>query len=196
MFFTSMEHLHKQKDKELSFYNFQSRETVASIGAQCCHWEGAYASSTDSVIFYFEDIDSSKLNTEQVKAVWDYYSVLRGKKMTSQYQIILGSENATLLPDKIFDKIIIINSFHEFTYKEQMLKDIKEKLKPGGILYIDEALPRKPGQLHGVCNLPMFTEQQMIDFFSNNGFAFKEGLDFTFRKKTVVRKIFAFIINE
>lgn len=76
-----------------------------------------------------------------------------------------------------------------------MLSDIKKKLKPGGILYIDEALSKKEGQLHGVCNLPMLTSDQMIQQLSNNGFEFVRDLDFTYRQKIPVRKIFAFRIK-
>jgi len=42
-FYNSMAHLGKIKQSELDFYDFKSGQTIASIGAQCCHWEAAYA---------------------------------------------------------------------------------------------------------------------------------------------------------
>jgi len=60
-FYKSMDDLHKMQQKEIGFYDFRSGQTIASIGAQCSHWEAAYAATTDSVTFYLEDIDSSKL---------------------------------------------------------------------------------------------------------------------------------------
>jgi len=190
-----MADLQKMQRKEISFYNFRSGQTVASIGAQCSHWEAAYASTTDSVTFYLEDIDSSKFKRSQVEFAWNYYAALRGKPMTSDYKMIIGDERSTSLPENTFDKILVINSFHEFTFKAEMLADIKKKLKPGGVLYIDEALPRKQRQLHGICNKPMFTNEETIAIFEKNGFEYIGGIDFNYGQKNPIRKIFAFRIK-
>jgi len=77
-----------------------------------------------------------------------------------------------------------------------MLADIKKKLKHNGILYIDEALPKRQGQLHGICNKPMLTDEETIAIFEKNGFEYVDGIDFNFRQKNPVRKIFAFKIKE
>jgi predicted methyltransferase len=195
-FYKSMQDLQKMQQKEIAFYDFRSGQTIASIGAQCGHWEAAYAATTDSVTFYLEDIDSSKFKKAQVEFAWNYYADLRGKPMTSVYKMIFGNENSTSLPENIFDKIMIINSFHEFTFQSEMLADIKKKLKPGGILYIDEALPKKQGQLHGICKKPMLTNEETIAVFEKNGFEYVSGIDFNYRQKTPTRKIFAFRIKK
>ena len=194
-FYESMTHLYKIKQAELDFYQFTRGQTTASIGAQCCHIEAAYAATTDSVTFYLEDIDSIKLKKEQADFVWSYYAKLRGRPMTSSYRMILGDEKSTSLPENFFDKILIINSFHEFTFVTEMLADIKKKLKPGGTLYIDEALPKKPGQLHGICNHPMLTNEETIAVFTAHGFEYVNGIDFNYRQKVPVRKIFAFRVK-
>jgi SAM-dependent methyltransferase len=194
-FYQSMAHLYKIKQAELDFYNFKSGQTIASIGAQCCHIEAAYAATTDSVTFYLEDIDTSKFKKEQADFVWSYYAKLRGTPMTSNYRMIPGDEKSTSLPENLFDKILIINSFHEFTFVAEMLADIKKKLKPGALLYIDEALPKKPGQLHGICNHPMLTNEETIAIFAKHGFEYVNGIDFNYRQKVAVRKIFAFSVK-
>ena len=194
-FYQSMEHLLKVKQKEIGFYDFRAGQTIASIGAQCCHWEAAYAATTDSISFYLEDIDSSKFKKEQADFAWRYYGTLRGRPMTSTYKMVLGDERSTSLPENTFDKILIINSFHEFTFRAEMLADIKKKLKPGGILYIDEALPKRPGQLHGICNHPMLTNDETIAILAKHGFEYVNGIDFNYRQRVPVRKIFAFRIK-
>ena len=194
-FYQSLEHIHKVIGRELDFYGFKRGEVVASIGAQCCNWESAFAAVTDSVLFYLEDIDSTKFTKEQTAFAWNYYASIRGKPMTSNYKMILGDEKSTSLPENVFDKILIINSFHEFTFATEMLADIKKKLKTGGILYIDEALPKRQGQLHAICNLPMLTSDEMIELFSKNGLEYINGIDFNYRQKNPVRKIFAFRIK-
>jgi SAM-dependent methyltransferase len=195
-FYKSMADLQKMQQKEISFYDFRSGQTIASIGAQCCHWEAAYAATTDSVTFYLEDIDSSKFKKGQVEFAWNYYASLRGRPMTSDYKMIIGDERSTSLPENTFDKILVINSLHEFTFQAEMLADIKKKLKPNGILYIDEALPKKQGQLHGICDKPMLTNEETIAIFEKKGFKYVDGIDFNYRQKKPVRKIFAFKIKE
>ena len=115
--------------------------------------------------------------------------------MTSDYKMIIGDERSTSLPENTFDKILIINSFHEFTFRAEMLADIKKKLKPGGVLYIDEALPKRQGQLHGICNKPMLTNEETIAVFEKCGLEYVNGIDFNYRQKNPTRKMFAFRIK-
>jgi SAM-dependent methyltransferase len=192
LYYKTMEDLYGQKQAELNFYRFQPGQSVASIGAQCGHWEAAYAAVTDSIHFFLEDIDSSYFNQRQVGFAWHYYDSLRGRPMTSTYTMIIGTEESTLLPGNTFDKIIIINSFHEFTRVDEMLADIKTKLKAGGILYIDETVPKRPGQLHGICKKPMLTPEEMTSILSKNGYEYIDGLEILFRKGKPFRKIYAF----
>jgi hypothetical protein len=124
-----MDLLRKIKQKEIGFYDLKPGQTVASIGAQCCHWEAAYASMTDSVNFYLEDIDTSNSNN-QSGCCMEYYGKLRGPPMTSTYQLIPGDERSTKLPENAFDKILIINSFHEFTCKLKCSKTSERNLNP------------------------------------------------------------------
>ena len=196
IFYKTMDALYIQKEKELDFYQFQSGQVIASIGAQCCHWEAAYAATTDSLTFYLEDIDTTYFKRSQADFAWHYYDSIRERPMTSQYKMIVGDERSTSLPENIFDKILIINSFHEFTYQAEMLADIKKKLKSGGLLYIDEAMPKRPGQLHGICKKPMLTDEEMIAVFDKNGFEYVDGLEMNFRKNKPQRKIFAFQVKK
>lgn len=192
LYYKTMDDFYRQKQAELDFYGFQPRQVVGSIGAQCGHWEASFAASTENVRFYLEDIDTSFFNQRQVGFAWHYYDSLRGSPMTSTYALVTGTEESTGLPENTFDKIIIINSFHEFTRVDEMLADIKTKLKPGGILYIDETVPKRPGQLHGICKKPMLTPEEMISILSKNGYAYIDGLEILFRKGRPFRKIYAF----
>ena len=191
LYYKTMEDLLKQQEKQLSFYDFRKGQTVASIGAQCCHWEAAYAAATEDVHFYLEDIDSAYLNKRQADFAWNYYSTLRKDPLTP-YTLVLGDEQQTKLPDNTFDKIIIINSFHEFTYVKKMLDDIRLKLKPDGVLYIDEALARHSGQLHGICKKRMYLDEELVALLKRNGYEYVDGLTLNYRKSKPVRKIFAF----
>lgn len=196
LYYFNMDDLYRQKQQELDFYSFQPGQTVGSIGAQCSHWEAAFAATTDSIHFYLEDIDTAHFNNRQTGFAWHYYDSLRGYPMTCTYTLVTGTEKSTHLPDNSFDKILIINSFHEFTFRDEMLTDIKIKLKPGGILYIDETVPKRPGQLHGICKKPMIPGEEMISILTRNGYEYIDGLEILFRKGKPFRKIYAFRKNQ
>ena len=195
IYYRSMEDLYRQKQVELDFYQFRPGQRVASIGAQCSHWEAMYAAAADSIHFYLQDIDTSFFNQRQSAFAWHYYDSLRGKPMTSTYQMLLGNEHSTGLPEQFFDKIMIINSFHEFTDKAGMLVDLSRKLKKDGILYIDEAVPRKSGQKHGVCKLPMLMPEEMIELLQLNGYSLAGTINIEFRVNKTYRKIYAFRLS-
>ncbi len=189
-FYKSFDKLKQQHGSVADFYNFKPHEKVASIGAQTCVGEAIYASFCDSVEFYLEDIDTTYFNAPQAAYVWNYYGNLSGKPLTSTYKLITGTPDATLLPKGYFDKCLIINSFHEFTQPQAMLKDIYSKLKPGGLLYIDELVPDKPGKKHGNCNMPLYMAREMDEILSTAGFKPMEGYIVTWKKGIAKRKIY------
>ncbi len=191
-YYQSMEHLQSKIGSQLALYDFHPGQTVGSIGAQCAYWEAAFAASTDNVTFYLEDIDTSGLNQKQVDFAWDYYSKLRGKPLSCDYKIVIGDETSTHLPELLFDKMIIINSFHEFTEQAQMLDDLHHKIKAGGILYIVEQLAQKSGEIHAVCKKRIYTDDEMISVVEKNGYKYADGLVTEIYKGKPKVKIFAF----
>lgn len=194
-YYSSPEVLHRSADPYMMFFQFKKGDQVASIGAQCSTTEASYAALADSVTFYLQDIDSTYCNERQVSFAWHYYDTLEGPRPTnSTYHIVTGEEKKTLLPAGHFDKIMIINTFHEFTYPDDMLQDIAAKLKEDGMLYIDEALPKKPGQLHGQCKRKMYTPEELKAVLGRNGFTFDTEWAPPDRsnKKRVQHAVFAF----
>lgn len=191
MYYSSMEQLYRQKQAELDFYDFRPGQVIASIGAQCGTWEAAFAAAKDSLLFYLEDIDTTYFNKRQLDFAWRYYDSLRGQPMKSGYKMVLGNEQGTGLPDGFFDKITVINSFHEFSHPGAMLQDLRRKLKPGATLYIDESIPKKQGDLHGICKMPMLTPDEMNRVLSANGFRLIEVKEMQYRKSRPVRAIYA-----
>ena len=192
IYYSSIKDVYDFKGKEINFYNFKPGNVVGSIGAQCTHWEAAFAAVTDSVQFYLQDIDTTYCNTKQASFAWNYYEGIRAKPMTSTFKIIMGNEQGTNLPDSLFDKILIINSFHEFIHKPQMLADIAKKLKRDGILYIEEAVAKKSGDLHGVCNAVIFLPEELIALLKDNGYAYVNDVTTKTRKGRPLVKVYSF----
>src|SRR5690606_33093835 len=80
----------------------------------------------------------------------DHYAVAALPHVTAKYlsiretansntlSIVQGSVSASGLPEGIFDKIIVRETFHHFETPDAMLYDIRMLLKPAGQLFVYE----------------------------------------------------------
>jgi ubiquinone/menaquinone biosynthesis C-methylase UbiE len=57
---------------------------------------------------------------------------------TRNVTYVLGNEKGTNLPEGALDLILVLDVYHHLNYPEQMLADLRSKLKPGGRLAIVE----------------------------------------------------------
>lgn len=157
-------------------YQFQDGEIIASIGASSGVWEMAFASQFPhlNLTFYLEDIDPNNCNIEEVDYGLKYYEKLLGKPLAGTFIPVLGTETTTNLPKKYFNKVLIINSLHEFSEPEAMLEDIHQILKKDGLLFIEEPITQVSGTLHEGCQKRLFTETELIDLVEKQGFIFQK----------------------
>jgi ubiquinone/menaquinone biosynthesis C-methylase UbiE len=121
-----------------SFFEFKKGDVVAEIGAGNCTNAQAFALLTDSVTFYMEDIDPGVLNRKHLKRALAKVKRHRAS-ITSTFRLAPGNEKATLLPGQAFDKVVLVATFHELYYMDDMLVDLHRILKPGGKLFILES---------------------------------------------------------
>lgn len=119
-----------------TFFDFKKHDVVVDIGAGDGRYEGIFSLFADNVSFWAEDIDSTSLTEKKMAKYVKHYERLRRRPQTNNFQIWIGGERSTNLPNTTFDKAIIITTFHEFTYPDEMIDDITEKLKPGGKVYV------------------------------------------------------------
>ena len=120
--------------KSLETYQFKPYETIASVGASSGVWEIWFASQVDNLTFYLQDIDLLNCNQEEIDYGIKYYEKLLNKPIIGQFIPIIGNHYKTNLPLNFFDKILIINSLHEFLFVDEILQDIKKCLKPCNLL--------------------------------------------------------------
>jgi ubiquinone/menaquinone biosynthesis C-methylase UbiE len=149
--------------KSLSIYNLQPNETIASIGASSGVWEIWFASQVEGLTFYLQDIDPLNCNQEEINDGVTYFEKLVGKKNTGKFIPIIGTQTATNLPQNTFDKVLIINSLHEFKSPTVILQDIHKILKPNGKLFIEEQIAKFSGEIHEGCGKQLFTENELIE---------------------------------
>lgn len=156
--------------KSLSIYNFKENETIASIGASSGVWEIWFASQVEHLTFYLQDIDAQNCNETEISYGVKYYEKLLNKPISGKFIPIIGTQSETNLPKNTFDKVLIINSLHEFEHPELILKDIHRILKPNGKLFIEEQITEFSGQIHEGCGKALFTDSEMINLLNNCGF--------------------------
>ncbi len=169
--------------KSLSIYNFQPKETIASIGASSGVWEIWFASQVEGLTFYLQDIDAQNCNQEEINEGVTYFEKLVGKKNTGKFIPIIGTQSATNLPTKTFDKVLIINSLHEFESPEFILQDLQKVLKSNGKLFIEEQMAKYIGEIHEGCGKRLFTESELVEILRKCGF---EVIDRHFKDDGVV----------
>jgi SAM-dependent methyltransferase len=167
----------KNKEDLNRYYNdiysnieVKKSDFVASVGSSSGYVESLISLFVDSVNWTLQDIDTSCLNRSEVRKVISYYEKILPKKINSNFEIVIGSEFSTNLPKGKFDKVILLNVFHELSDRNSIMHDIKSSLKENGKIVIMERMARKSGQKHGDCGHLKLIEKDFIIEMSNYGF--------------------------
>ena len=145
-----------------SFFQFQSGDVIAEIGAGKGYNLKGFSWAVNEGTFYAQDIDSTALSKKNFEQT--VHLCQKAKPTAAQtFHRCIGTEKQTYLPDNAFDKIILVSTFHEFSFMDAMINDIYKKLKPNGRLYILEAQCTAPGHKN-------YTFAETIDILSKYPF--------------------------
>ena len=129
-------------DRALSVIDVRPGMTVADIGAGSGYMTLRVAplvGATGKV--YATDIQPALLRLLQQKL---------GEGDVSNVEVVLGSETDTGLPDHSIDIALLVDVYHEFQHPKEMLRSIRQSMKPGGQLVLieyrkeDPAIPIAP----------------------------------------------------
>jgi SAM-dependent methyltransferase len=153
----------ESKKEMMNFFDLRAGDVIADIGAAECVYEGVLSLDHDSLTFYAEDIDSATLNKKNLDKMIKQFTKIKGAPLGNTFHLCIGSVKETRLPDNTFDKIILMQTIHEFTYLAEMLKDIKKKLKPSGKLYVIDAKCLDKGHVN-------YKPEVMVSRIERNGF--------------------------
>lgn len=148
---------------ELTLYKFENNDTIAEIGAGNGFFEQALSRYCNDLVVYVNEIDSASIKQLDPKLrLLDLYDKKNISFITS-----MGDETTTNLPSGKFDKLIVKNSFHHFTYPNEMLQDFKRILKPGGQLFLSEIMIDEVE--HPECKL-FLTRKMFLHYLTSNGY--------------------------
>jgi SAM-dependent methyltransferase len=120
----------------LDTINFKNGEIIADIGAGNGYLEGMLSLFFDSLTFYIQDIDTSICNQSTVSKVADFYNNLTKEPFSNKFIAISGTDSTTNLPDNIFDKILMLNTYQYIKKPKALILDVKKKLKNDGFFYV------------------------------------------------------------
>ena len=165
-----LERSEREKEEDVSTLiknmKVKSVDHIADIGAGSGYHAFKLASLVKNGLIYAVDIQSEMLNEIELKK--------KSNKILN-IKTILGSEKGIDLPKHSLDKVLLVDVYHEFSYPFEMIKSIKDALKPKGLLFLieyrgeDSSVPIK--KIHKM------TEKQSILEMKAAGFKLKENIN-------------------
>ena len=155
-------------EKYGKFIGCKEGETIASIGAGNGRQGVQISCVINGITWYLEEIDASRLY--EFDKVLAYHQKIKGTPISADFHLVLGEGTSTLLPKGIFDRVIMINVFHEISNRKPIMLEIKELLNDGGELVIMERMGSEAGQKHKDCKHPKLFEPDFLSEMSDYGF--------------------------
>ncbi|MEM6842864.1 MAG: methyltransferase domain-containing protein [Bacteroidota bacterium] len=163
------------KQEYNSYYhltNCQPGETIASIGAGNGITEIQISCFEEGITWYLQEIDSSRLY--QFEAVLRYHKNVVDSSINADFNLVLGTEDSTHLPNGIFDRVLMLNVFHEIELREGIMMEIHRLLNENGVLVIMERMGKVEGEIHRDCKHPKLVEGSFLREMNEYGYALNE----------------------
>ena len=156
------------------YCNVQKGEQVASIGVSNGYVEVQLATFNDGIHWTLQDIDTGCLNKSEFHKVLAYHEKLKGAPINGTFNLVAGSEHNTGLKRNFYDRVLLLNVYHELSDKDSILIDIAGTLKQSGVVVIMERMAKKPGEKRKDCGKLKPVEPELIAEMSRFGFTLSQ----------------------
>jgi SAM-dependent methyltransferase len=90
-------------------------------------------------------------------------------------KLIRGSEKSVHLPENTFDKILMVDVYHEFNFPFEMMQSIRKAMKKNGEIYLIEYRGEDPSV--PIKKLHKMSEKQAVKEMKIAGFRLKKNID-------------------
>ena len=141
-------------------------DTIADIGAGSGYHTFRMAPLATKGMIYAIDIQPEMLmSIENTKASGNFKNV----------KAILGTETRINLPRNSVNKILMVDVYHEFNYPYEIIKSIKNALKPKGQLFLIEYRAEDPKV--PIKRIHKMTEKQAVKELNAAGFKLKKNIN-------------------
>lgn len=128
----------KRWGKWLPAFDLKANDTIISLGCGNGWREFELSLLTNKLTFYLEDLDSVSLNQLHVNKAKTQFTANRKSPLTNTFQLIYGTTRTIPVQDSFAQKVMIMNAYHHFDNKDEMLKEIYRILKYQGRLIITD----------------------------------------------------------
>ena len=162
-----LERSNREKEENVSNLiqnmKIESNDKIADIGAGSGYHVFRMAPLAKNGVVYAVDIQSEMLEAINIKIELNNINNIK---------TILGNEKSIQLPKNSVDKILMVDVYHEFNFPKEMIRSIKNALKPDGELFLIEYRgedPRVP-----VKKIHKMSEKQAQKEMEANGFTLRE----------------------
>jgi ubiquinone/menaquinone biosynthesis C-methylase UbiE len=164
-----LERSNREKEENVSNLiqnmKIESNDKIADIGAGSGYHVFRMAPLAKNGVVYAVDIQSEMLEAINIKIELNNINNIK---------TILGNEKSIQLPKNSVDKILMVDVYHEFNFPKEMIRSIKNALKPDGELFLIEYRgedPRVP-----VKKIHKMSEKQAQKEMEANGFTLRENI--------------------
>ena len=187
----SKEKISSYYHQQFQFLNISEGDTIVDIGAGSGWYEGAFSAISElkELTFILVDINPKCLNEKKVNNMISHYSKVKGDSITHRFQIVQNTPDSLQVPLNRFNKVWMLNTLHEIPDQSKMIRDIYAILKTGGEIIVLENPPKKEGQLHGVCRMPLLSFEKINSLFTSNGFQFSEKIDIIRKRNSDIQML-------
>ncbi|MFY9243267.1 MAG: class I SAM-dependent methyltransferase [Polaribacter sp.] len=144
----------------------QPTDFIADIGAGSGYHVFKMAPIANKGKVYAVDIQPEMLDAILKNSNFEKYKNI---------ELIQGDEKSVNLPDHTFDKVLMVDVYHEFNFPKEMILSIKKSLKKNGKIYLieyrmeDESVPIK--KIHKM------SEKQAVKEMKAAGFILEENIE-------------------
>lgn len=128
----------KRWGKWLPSFDLKANDTIISLGCGNGWREFELSLLTNKLTFYLEDLDSVSLNQSHINQAKIQFATNRKSPLTNTFQLIYGTTHTIPANDSFADKVMIMNAYHHFDNKDDMLKEIYRVLNQHGRLIITD----------------------------------------------------------
>lgn len=164
-----LERSNREKEENVSNLiqnmKIESNDKIADIGAGSGYHVFRMAPLVKDGVVYAVDIQSEMLEAINIKIELNNINNIK---------TILGNEKSIQLPKNSVDKILMVDVYHEFNFPKEMIRSIKNALKPDVELFLIEYRgedPRVP-----IKKIHKMSEKQAQKEMEANGFTLRENI--------------------
>lgn len=146
--------------------NIQPTDIIADIGAGSGYHVFKMAPLANKGAVYAVDIQP-----EMLQAI--LYS--EEYQTNKNIELIQGDEKNVNLPENTFDKVLMVDVYHEFNFPKEMIASIKKSLKKNGKIYLIEYRMEDPSI--AIKKIHKMYEKQAVKEMKAAGFKLEKNID-------------------